>query len=76
MAEKLNYTQAITELENIVQEIENAEISVDELSEKVKRAAALIKFCNSKLTQTELDVQNILNELKNGTINLEQGETE
>lgn len=76
MAEKLNYTQAISELENIVQEIENAEISVDELSEKVKRAATLIKFCNSKLTQTELDVQNILNDLKNGTINLEQGEAE
>lgn len=74
MAEKINYTQAINELESIVQEIENAEISVDELSEKVKKAATLIKFCNAKLTQTEVDVQNILNDLKNGTVNLEQSE--
>jgi exodeoxyribonuclease VII small subunit len=60
---KMTYTEASDELEQIVREIENAEISVDELSEKVKRAATLIQFCHQKLTQTEEDVQKVLNDI-------------
>ncbi len=60
----MNYTQAIEELETIVQEIEDAEISVDELSEKVKRASELIRFCRKTLNSTETEVQNILKDLK------------
>ena len=60
----MNYTQAIEELEAIVQEIEDAEISVDELSEKVKRASELIRFCRITLNSTETEVQNILKDLK------------
>lgn len=60
---KMTYTEAAAELEQIVKDIENAEISVDELSEKVKRAAELIQFCNKKLTQTEEDVQKVLNDI-------------
>jgi len=63
MSEKLNYTQAFEELQTIVSEIEQGEISVDELSEKVKRAAQLIKICKLKLTTTEEDVNKILKEL-------------
>ncbi len=62
----MNYTQAIEELETIVQEIENAEISVDELSEKVKRASELIRFCRKTLNATETEVDNILKDLKEG----------
>lgn len=63
MNEKINYTEAFEELQTIVSEIEQGEISVDELSEKVKRAAMLIKICKSKLTTTEEDVNKILKEL-------------
>ncbi|MBP6459059.1 MAG: exodeoxyribonuclease VII small subunit [Crocinitomicaceae bacterium] len=63
MSEEINYTVAFEELQLIVQEIEEGEISVDELSIKVKRAAQLIKVCKSKLTQTEEDVNQILKEL-------------
>ena len=45
MEEKFNYTKAFEELKGIVTEIEQGEISVDELSEKVKRATELIKNC-------------------------------
>ena len=65
MAEELNYTNAFAELQEIVTEIEQGEISVDELSAKVKRATVLIKFCKLKLTTTEEDVNTILKELKN-----------
>ena len=64
MSEETNYTEAFEELQNIVTEIEQGEISVDELSEKVKRAATLIKICKAKLTTTEEDVNQILKELE------------
>ena len=63
MSDKINYTDAFIELQEIVSQIEEGEISVDELSEKVKRAAKLIKICKKKLTTTEEDVDKILKEL-------------
>jgi exodeoxyribonuclease VII small subunit len=54
-------------LQGIVLEIEQGEISVDALSEKVKRAAVLIKICKAKLTSTEEDVSRILKELEKST---------
>ncbi|WP_269242713.1 exodeoxyribonuclease VII small subunit [Flavobacterium limnophilum] len=65
MEEKFNYTKAFEELKGIVTEIEQGEISVDELSEKVKRATELIQKCKLKLTTTEEDVNKILKELEN-----------
>lgn len=63
MTEQITYTQAFEELQNIVAEIEKGAISVDELSNKVKRATHLIKICKTKLSSTEEDVNKILKEL-------------
>ena len=68
MTQIINYTEAFEELQRIVSEIEQGEISVDELSEKVKRAALLIKICKSKLATTEADVNQILKELETPSI--------
>jgi exodeoxyribonuclease VII small subunit len=68
MSDIPTYTEAFDELQRIVSEIEQGEISVDELSEKVKRAALLIKLCKQKLTSTEEDVDRILRELDTPTI--------
>ena len=64
MNDATNYTEAYEELQRIVSEIENGEISVDELSEKVKRATQLIRICKLKLTTTEEDVNKILRDLE------------
>ncbi len=64
MSKSQTYQQAIEELEAIVNEIENEEISVDELSEKVKRASQLIVLCKTKLTKTEQEVSKVLEEMK------------
>lgn len=63
-AENTSYEAAFTELQELISDIENGEISVDQLSEKVKRASVLIKFCKDKLRATELDVEKILEDLK------------
>lgn len=64
MDENISYKEAYKELEGIVTAIETGNISIDELSDKVKRAAILIKICKTKLTTTGEDVQKIIKELK------------
>lgn len=61
--DQINYARAFEELQAIVTEIELGQISVDILSEKVKRASELIAICKTKLTSTEEDVNQILKEL-------------
>jgi exodeoxyribonuclease VII small subunit len=61
---KPTYTEAIMELENLVSLMENSEISIDELSDKVKRASFLIKLCREKLTSTEKEIGGILSGLE------------
>jgi exodeoxyribonuclease VII small subunit len=64
MSKEIKYTEAFEELQQIVADIEDGEISVDELSVKVKQASELIKVCKTKLTSTEEDVNQILKELE------------
>ncbi len=61
---KLNYEDACKELEQIVQDMEKGDISVDELAEKIKRSAVLIRFCKQKLKTTEESVEAILKNLE------------
>jgi exodeoxyribonuclease VII small subunit len=59
-----NYAKAFEELQTIVQELEDGDISIDDLSKKIKRAAELIKICRQKLSSTEDDVSKILKDLE------------
>jgi exodeoxyribonuclease VII small subunit len=68
MSEEPDYAAAFDELQTIVSEIESGEISVDELSEKVKRATALIRICKLKLTTTEENVNKILKDIETSGI--------
>jgi len=60
---KISYKEAIEEIEEILLQIENEELDVDDLSEKVKRVSSLIKTCKDKLHKTEEEVENILKEM-------------
>lgn len=64
MSDNLTYQSAFMELQQIVTDLEEGEVNVDELSEKVKRATLLIAVCKSKLTETEEDVNKILRDLE------------
>ncbi|MDX1603129.1 MAG: exodeoxyribonuclease VII small subunit [Salinimicrobium sediminis] len=61
MGTKISYTEAFTELQQIVLEMENSEIGIDELDARVKRASLLLKICREKLYKTE---QNVMETLK------------
>jgi exodeoxyribonuclease VII small subunit len=60
-----NYTESMAELEEILSQIENETLDVDVLTEKVQRAAELIKSCKAKLQKTDAEVQKILDEIEN-----------
>lgn len=60
----ISYKQALEELEKIVDEIENGEIDVDLLAEKVKRAAFLSQICKSKLRKTQEELDKLLSEIE------------
>ena len=56
------YNDAIAEIEAILEQMENEELDVDILSEKVKRVSLLIKVCREKLLQTEEEIEKIMKE--------------
>lgn len=59
----LSYTAASRELDAILDAIEAGDTDIDALSEKVERAAVLIKLCREKLAGTELRVRKVVDEL-------------
>lgn len=58
------YGDAMQELQDIMGSIENDDLDVDVLLEKVKKAATLIKFCKDKLQKTNVEIQKILDEIE------------
>jgi len=62
---KLSYKEAFTELEEILNNLENDELDVDDLTTNVKKASELIKFCKSKLFETESEIEKIIEEIDN-----------
>ena len=64
MDTQINYSEALNELEDILDQIENEKLDVDELLDKVKRAAGLIEVCKTKLQGVESEVDRILSKMK------------
>ncbi len=60
------YDAAFMELKSILDALQQDEIGVDALAEKVKRAADLIAFCSARLRTAEGEVQKVLDELGEG----------
>ncbi len=59
----ISYEEAYQELLSIVKNIENEDISIDRLSENVKRASELIQYCQHKLRDTEKELNNIIKQM-------------
>jgi len=60
--EKLTYEKAMAELQSIVNDLQEDAIGIDKLSDKMNRAAELIRFCREKLRSTEEEVDRLLGE--------------
>ena len=60
---KRSYNEAYSELETILDKIENNELDVDKLASQVKRASELIAICKGKLRDTEAEVEKVIGEM-------------
>ena len=52
------YEKGIKELESILQKLDSGEISIDEITELVKRASFLLEKCRNKLRDIEDELEN------------------
>jgi exodeoxyribonuclease VII small subunit len=59
---KTTYKEAVSEIEEILEKLENEDLDVDDLTENIKKVNALIKLCKEKLTETEKEIQKIMDE--------------
>jgi exodeoxyribonuclease VII small subunit len=60
--EKINYDAAVGEIEEILEKIEEGDLGVDELAEKVNRVTHLLKICRDRLFATEEQINKILDD--------------
>ncbi len=60
--EKLSYEQALTELEEIIQQLENQSLELDMTLKLFERAKSLIQRCQLLLDQAELKVRQLTDE--------------
>lgn len=61
MAKKeMTYKEALGRIREIVAEIERGDLDVDLLSDRVKEASRLLRFCDDKLRRVDADVRQAL----------------
>ena len=65
MAKETKYEMAISQLEEIVERLENNQLGIDEMTAQLKKAQQLIKLCKDRLTKADAEIQKILGEGKN-----------
>jgi exodeoxyribonuclease VII small subunit len=58
------YAEAMTELEEILEELEGDQLDVDVLAERVRRASELIKSCRTRIARAQSDVDKIVTDLE------------
>ncbi len=59
----IGYAEAVTELEEILDELEADDVDVDRLAEQVRRAADLIELCRGRLETAQVEVTRIVADL-------------
>jgi len=62
--EAIGYADAMTELGDILEELERDDLDVDVLAERVKRASELIKLCRGRIARAQADVDRIVVDLE------------
>ncbi len=62
---KLTYSGAIAELEQILKQLENTdEVNMDAISSRIKRASELIEFCKKQLHTLDGDLEKMIVKLE------------
>jgi len=61
--EDLGYAEALAELEAILDELDDDRLDVDQLAERVERAAHLVQLCRERVAGARLAVEEVVTDL-------------
>ena len=61
---ELGYAEAMAELEAILAELEQPDVDIDRLAERVERASSLVAHCRGRLDAARLRVTEIVADLE------------
>ena len=67
MSNDAKYREAIEQLDEIISQIENDDIDVDQLGQRVKEAVNLLRMCKAKIDKAELEVKQIVEDFAKET---------
>ena len=73
---ELSYGDASSRLEEILQQIEDGQVDIDELSGLVKEAAGLVTLCRKKIHAAQAQVEKITERLERDAPFAEEGDAE
>ena len=62
-ADELTYDEAVAELKTILSSLQDETLSIDQLTDSIKRASELLESCNSRLKSTENEVNSVIKKL-------------
>lgn len=57
---KESYSQAMARLEEIVRQIDDNQLEIDQLADKIKEANEIIAYCSDKLTKADQEIEKLL----------------
>ena len=71
LQKSLNFTQALTRLEEIVEKLESPDLDLEEGLKLLEEGVALHKLCKNKLTAANTKITDILKngDIKDGEVN-------
>lgn len=60
ISNNMKYQQALKHLDELIAEIENDEIDVDDLGDRIKEAVVLLRACKAKIDKAETIVKKVI----------------
>ena len=61
--EAIGYSEAVAELEQILEQLERPDVDVDVLARQVQRAAELIRMCRARIAAARIEVETVVTQL-------------
>ena len=63
MSDESSYSEAVAELEQILEQLERPDVDVDVLARQVQRAAELIRMCRARIAAARIEVETVVTQL-------------
>lgn len=67
------YARALSELDQILRELDGADVDVDLLAERVRRAARLIEICRARIDGARVQIDSVIADLDAASSRREHG---